>query len=254
LLDAGKAKLKIELVNKFNMIRKRGYRGDRSETAPLLYILGYDGMRTTPQMEALLIKFVDKLIPDERDKDILLMSFRLLKGYEGDDMLELEPRYKQYVINSKFLTAKETAAYTTGDEAEREKIVQTAYERLRKNGKRLLSKLASAIVFTMGTPNFNMSAFITEVEDYLQKTAQGYCVKYPRPYYLKEKPCFDDHLPDAMVLTPNAPRWGKSGIFSGRDALVDTLCRDLQTGLPHLQLTGMGGVGKTAILTLQRTQ
>ena len=128
-----KEQLIKDLEKKFKAIRYRGYGGDRSETMPLLYILGYDDHRTAKQIEALLIKFVDKLIPNKRDKDILLMAFRLLKGYDNDEMLELESRRKKYVHESHFLTAKEKETYETGNEVKREEILETACTRLRKS-------------------------------------------------------------------------------------------------------------------------
>jgi tetratricopeptide (TPR) repeat protein len=49
------------------------------------------------------------------------------------------------------------------------------------------------------------------------------------------------------TLTPNAPRWDKQLIF-GRKDFVDVLCKELQNDTPPIQLTGMGGIGKTEIL------
>ena len=68
--------------NKLTEIRRQGYREDPSDTPPLLYRLGYDGFRSPEQVEALLIKAIHHAIHNQDDRELLLMAFRLLRGYD----------------------------------------------------------------------------------------------------------------------------------------------------------------------------
>jgi tetratricopeptide (TPR) repeat protein len=227
LTTSDKTRLKNDLDGKLKAIRLHGYAEDPSETAPLLYILGYDKPKTDEQINALLIRFVSEYVHSKKERDILLMAFRLLSGYE-----ELEP------IGSRRRLYVEESGYRKPEES-----IDKACDRLRKKEDILIAKLVGAIATIS-----DMSAFIEDVDGYLQKTGGKCRVKYPRPSYLKEDGAFGVSLPDSRILTPNAPRWGSPDIFLGRDAFVGALCRELQSGTSHLQLTGMGGIGKTAIL------
>jgi hypothetical protein len=76
---------KKDLKKKLIKTRRNGCQNDSSEAVDLLYCLGIDYLgdkvRKTPeQIEALLIKLVDQFIPNNSDKDILLMAFCLLRG------------------------------------------------------------------------------------------------------------------------------------------------------------------------------
>lgn len=70
--------------------------------------------------------------------------------------------------------------------------------------------------------------------------------------YLKMKHLLNEQdaktpLSSAYILTPNAPRWENEYIL-GRNDFIKELCKKLQNGIQHIQLTGMGGLGKTEII------
>ena len=57
----------------------------------------------------------------------------------------------------------------------------------------------------------------------------------------------------SYILTPNAPRWENSQVL-GRDELVADICNQLNAengqAFPHVQMIGMGGIGKSEILNM----
>ena len=97
--------------NKLTEIRRQGYREDPSNTPPLLYLLGYDGFRSPEQVEALLIKAIHHAIHNQDDRELLLMAFRLLRGYDDATMKDIGDRRRRYVLEHKRLTKDEIAAY-----------------------------------------------------------------------------------------------------------------------------------------------
>lgn len=215
-----------DLRAKLTAIRLYGHADDPSEIAPLLSILGYEHKRTRTdgQVDALLIKFVSECVSGEKNRDILLMAFRLLHGYE--EIANIGSRRELYVQKSGFQKSEEATS--------------AACERLRKKEDRLIAKLADAI-----SNISDMKTYVEDVADYVDQVTQR--AKLPIPSYLIEDEALNLHPTNIRILTPNASRWDNSHIL-GRDIFVSELCYSLVTTKQHLQLTGMGGIGKTEIL------
>lgn len=158
--------------------------------------------------------------------------FRLLSGYEDDIVMDIGDRRALYIIsnyinNRDLMKEHEVTSYLAcEDEEEKLKIVKKEpSDRLRKVEDELIAKLANAISFIKDLP-----AYIEDVDEYLVQV-----------------PAHSANAPKITILTPDAPRWEDDRIL-GRDDFVVELCQALQESNSHLQLTGMGGIGKTEIL------
>ncbi len=243
---------KVRLGNKLRAICGRGYGNDHCEDE-LLDILGYRGARNKEQIEAMLIKAVRDFFGYNINADILLMALRLLRGYRH--IPEIGERRRRYVRDSNFLRMEHSTLFATLDAADanaKNDVIDKATERLRKHEDKLVRDLVNAI-----SRIENMSSFVEDIDGYIRLAKRldsgkpVFQVVYPVPSYLsthdigEELPPADNNEP--YILTPNAPRWDNPRIL-GRESQIAELCGELQLGTPHLQLTGMGGIGKTETL------
>ena len=212
---------------KLTEIRRQGYREDPSNTPPLLYLLGYDGFRSPEQVEALLIKAIHHAIHNQDDRELLLMAFRLLRGYDDATMKDIGDRRRRYVLEHKRLTKDEMIAYQAAEDDLGAKIaaLKAAYDRLRKEEDRLIVKLS------------NMLSVISDIDSYVEDIDD----------YLSLVPAVMENLRTVSILTPGAVCWDNSLIL-GRDNLLTEVVQAMQEQKCRIQLTGMGGIGKTEVL------
>lgn len=213
--------------NKLAAIRLQGYREDSSNTLPLLYLLGYDGFRSPEQVEALLIKAIHHAIHNQDDRELLLMAFRLLRGYDDATMKDIGDRRRRYVLEHKRLTKDEMIAYQAAEDDLGAKItaLKAAYDRLRKEEDRLIVKLS------------NMLSVISDIDSYVEDIDD----------YLSLVPAVMENLRTVSILMPGAVCWDNSLIL-GRDNLLTEVVQAMQEQKCRIQLTGMGGIGKTEVL------
>ena len=216
-----------KIGNKLTEIRRQGYREDPSDTPPLLYRLGYDGFRSPEQVEALLIKAIHHAIHNQDDRELLLMAFRLLRGYDDATMKDIGDRRRRYVLEHKRLTKDEMIAYQAAEDDLGAKIaaLKAAYDRLRKEEDRLIVKLS------------NMLSVISDIDSYVEDIDD----------YLSLVPAVMENLRTVSILTPGAFCWDNSLIL-GRDNLLTEVVQAMQEQKCRIQLTGMGGIGKTEVL------
>lgn len=149
---------------KLTEIRRQGYREDPSDTPPLLYRLGYDGFRSPEQVEALLIKAIHHAIHNQDDRELLLMAFRLLRGYDDATMKDIGDRRRRYVLEHKRLTKDEMIAYqAAGDDPDAKMAaLKAAYDRLRKEEDRLIVKLSNMLSVIS-----DIDSYVEDIDDYL---------------------------------------------------------------------------------------
>ena len=150
--------------NKLTEIRRQGYREDPSDTPPLLYLLGYDGFRSPEQVEALLIKAIHHAIHNLDDQELLLMAFRLLKGYDDAPMKDIGDRRRRYVLEHKRLTKDEIVAYQEAGDNPDAKIaaLKAACDRLRKEEDRLIVRLSNMLSVIS-----DIDSYVEDIDDYL---------------------------------------------------------------------------------------
>ena len=150
--------------NKLTEIRRQGYREDPSDTPPLLYLLGYDGFRSPEQVEALLIKAIHHAIHNQDDRELLLMAFRLLRGYDDATMKDIGDRRRRYVLEHKRLSKDEMIAYQAAEDDLGAKIaaLKAAYDRLRKEEDRLIVKLSNMLSVIS-----DIDSYVEDIDDYL---------------------------------------------------------------------------------------
>ena len=136
------------LEKKFIKIRLVGHRDDNSETDPLLALLGYDYSRSlnADEINALLIKLIIEKIPTHNGQKILLMAFRLLRGYEGDEIKNIGARRTLYIQETSFMNEKEKDEYRKcKDDDARKAVLMHASSRLEKQELTQIKKLVRAI-------------------------------------------------------------------------------------------------------------
>lgn len=148
---------------KLTAIRLQGYREDPSDTPPLLYLLGYDGFRSPEQVEALLIKAIHHAIHNLDDQELLLMAFRLLKGYDDAPMKDIGDRRRRYVLEHKRLTKDEMIAYqAAGDDPDAKMAaLKAACDRLRKEEDKLIVKLSNMLSVIS-----DIDSYVEDIDDY----------------------------------------------------------------------------------------
>ena len=128
-----------DFVKRLRDIGKIGY-GVGYDSRPLHEALGIKEL-DTDTMKALMIRLVTRFFDKERERDIILMTFRLLRGYTSDD------RRERFVLDSGYMNEKELADYDkSANDAERNKVVIAAKNRLNKKEKTIAENLASAII------------------------------------------------------------------------------------------------------------
>jgi|GEM_PF-3198159 len=166
------------LRDKFIDIRYAGHANDYSET-DLFDMLGVTDGLSFEKKNALLIKFIKKELGDPKSEDMLLMAFRLLKGYDGEDIKQIGQRRERYIAETGFWTDTERNAYEKCEqEKERKKVLETITNRLQKQEDRRILKLAKKIA-----KKSNLSAYIEQIGDeYYDPVSE--CAILPIPNYL----------------------------------------------------------------------
>ena len=170
-----------DLIKKFVKIRRSGHREDNSATDFLLDILGYTRSRSDEEIDALLIKFVKKEITaPPRDQDLLLMAFRLLQGYEGDDIKGIGSRRKLYVKSTNFWTvAEHTEIQNCNDDEKLKNLWKKICGRLQKQENTRIRRLACKIARIS-----DMATYIEDIGEYYNKETDN--AKLPPPRYKKD--------------------------------------------------------------------
>ena len=198
--EVDKRELRKSLYKKFVKIRLTGHRNDYSETDSLLTILKYDDSRNINdnEMDALLIKFVFDKIHNLADRDMLLMAFRLLCGYDGDEIRMIGSRRRRYIFEANFITAEELASCDAcKNDCDREKILENVCNRLEKQENVRIRRLCSGIANIS-----NISSYINEENKHYDK--KKYRAKIPKPSY-KAKEEIETPPISTEVSTAEAP-------------------------------------------------
>ena len=170
--------------------------------------------RTYEKDKALLITLVQKYKQDETNAEILMAAFGLLDGYE--EIASVSDRRTKYYENG---------------------FPKDWFEDPQSS----IAKREDAFIKRMNKCIFrekDLPAIIKSAPDYLD---------LPIPQYPEKNKKRKRDSADSYILTPDSPRWENSQIV-GRDSVVADLLQELQRGTLHLQLIGMGGIGKSEIL------
>lgn len=234
------SKIKVDVLSqRLRLIRTKGYKAD-VDIDSLANVLGIPDFKWD-KIDSLLIQLIHKMGKKDHDpynSEIILMALGLLHGYKKKD--KIGDRRETYLENSYFFEENYYDLFLkakSGDEETRKVAIKGAKDNLRHKEDELINDLAIEILDIE-----NLTAYANNVPN---------SPIYPLPSYLTiiNEPVIavTEAVSETHILTPNVSVW-EDPQFLGRDVFVADLCRELITGTPHLQLTGMGGIGKSEML------